>query len=109
MDGWMSSPVAAGWGLLRLWDSVVAQFSFGACPSHTVSVGAVPASQFLVGRQSARTQLELAGTGASAPRGREGVKGCCSASRCQAAIRTLRATAALAGLPLPPQRALTSR
>src|SRR6185312_5488420 len=79
---------------------------FGRCSvlfrrlaAHTVSVGAVPASQFLVGRQAARTQLELAGTGASAPRGREGMKGCCSASTCQTAISTLRATAALAGLP----------
>src|SRR3954452_12716014 len=37
--------------------------------------------------QSARTQLELAGTGACAPRGREGSKGCWSASTCQLAIR----------------------
>ena len=89
---------------------------FGRCSvlfrrlaAHTVSVGAVPAAQFLVGRQAARTQLEFAGTGAAAPRGREGLKGCWSASTCQLAIRTLRATAALAGLPLPPQRSLTSR
>jgi hypothetical protein len=43
-----------------------------------------------------------------APRGREGLKGCSSASTCQAAISTLRATAALAALDLP-ERALTSR
>ena len=89
---------------------------FGRCSvlfrrlaAHTVSVGAVPAAQFLVGRQAARTQLEFAGTGVAAPRGREGLKGCWSASTCQLAISTLRATAALAGLPLPPQRSLTSR
>jgi len=58
--------------------------------------------------QSARTQLEFAGTGVVAPRGREGAKGCCSARTCQLAMRTLRATAALAGWPLPPQRSLTS-
>jgi transposase len=45
----------------------------------------------------------------AAPRGREGVKGCLSARTCQLAISTLRATAAFAGLPLPPQRSLTSR
>ena len=58
------------------------------------------------GRQAARKQLELAGT-RSVPRGRLGLKGSWRLSTCQQAIRTLRATADLAGFALP-VRALTS-
>ena len=54
------------------------------------------------GRQAARKQRELAETVVeSVVRGPAGLKGCSRESTCQAAIRTLRATAALAGLALP--------
>src|SRR5829696_10435006 len=58
------------------------------------------------GRQAARKQLELAGT-RSVPRGRLGLKGSWRLRTCQQVIKTLRATAALAGFALP-VRALTS-
>src|SRR4051812_16264286 len=48
------------------------------------------------GRQAARKQRELAEAGAGR-RGAAGLKGCWRESTCQAAIRILRATAALAG------------
>src|SRR3954447_4974066 len=56
-----------------------------------------------VGRQAARGWLELAGT-IGATRGAAGLKGSLRARTCQAAIRTLRATAALAALPCPCRR-----
>src|SRR5918911_1583598 len=59
-----------------------------------------------VGLQAARRMEELAGTG-SVARGALGLNGSPSERMCQAAMRILRATAALAGLPLPPQRELT--
>src|SRR5438552_14907573 len=56
-----------------------------------------------MGRQAARELGELAGTvGAAA--GAAGLKGSLRASTCQQAIRTLRATAALAALPFPCRR-----
>src|SRR6266496_749557 len=55
------------------------------------------------GRQAARELEELAGTvGAAALAA--GLKGSLRASTCQQAIRTLRATAALAALPFPCRR-----
>jgi hypothetical protein len=57
------------------------------------------------GRQAARKELELAGT--RSVRGRLGLKGSSRLSTCQQAMRTLRATADLAGFALP-VRALTS-
>lgn len=57
------------------------------------------------GRQAAKAKRELAGT--EVVRG-AGLKGWLRESMCQAAIRILRATAALAGLWLP-ERRLTSR
>ena len=95
-------------GLLGL-GSVVAQFSFGACLRTPCRSELSQPLNSLWAVHSARTQLEFARTGADALRGREGLKGCWSARTCQLAMRTLRATAALAGLPLPPQRSLTSR
>ena len=82
-----------------------AELSFGF--SGTWSVPAVPASQFVLGPQAARRLDELAGTGLGARRGR-GLNDCSRLSTCQAAIRILRATAALAGFGFPCLR-LTSR
>ena len=78
--------------------------SFLAFEVHTVSVGAVSASQFHRGRQAAKAKRELAET--EVVRG-AGLKGSLRESMCQAAIKILRATAALAELLLP-ERRLTS-
>src|SRR5215204_659285 len=56
-----------------------------------------------VGLQAARRMEELAGAGSGA-REALGLNGCRSESTCQAAISTLRATAALAGFALPWRR-----
>src|SRR5215211_4253399 len=63
-------------------------------------VAAAPASQIVCGPQAARRMEELAGAG-SAPPVALALNGCCRESTCHAAIRILRATAALAGLDLP--------
>src|SRR4051794_31847908 len=68
-------------------------------------VAAVPASQIVCGPQAARRMEELAGTG-SVARGALGLKGSPSERMCQLAIRTLRATAALAGVGLPWRRVM---
>ena len=94
----------AGEGSILLPDwrvSVVAQFSFGAWLRTPCRIGAVPASQFLVGRQAARTQLELAGTGASAPRGREGLKGCWQREHMPGGDQDLAGDGGLGGVALP--------
>jgi hypothetical protein len=81
-----------------------AHFSFGAVAHHL----GWKLSRLLnsrAGRQAARKQLELAGTGSG--RGRLGLKGSSRLSTCQQAINSLRATAALAGFALP-VRAFTS-
>ncbi len=72
-----------------------AHFSFGA-GAHTVSVGAASASQFSAGPQAAKGVMELAET-RWLERGRVDLNGWLRASTCQAEIRTLRATALLAG------------
>jgi hypothetical protein len=59
-----------------------------------------------VGLQAARRMEELAGAG-SVARGALGLNGCWSERTCQAAISTLRATAALAGLDLPWRRLMS--
>jgi hypothetical protein len=82
--------------------------SFLALGVHTVSVGAVSASQFHKGRQAAKAKRELAETESLAVDLGAGVKGSLRKSMCQAAIRILRVTAALAELWLP-ERPLTSR
>jgi hypothetical protein len=61
------SSVCGCWASRWSRGSVVAQFSFGACPSHTVSVGAVPAAQFLVGRFS-RPERNWSSPGQELPR-----------------------------------------
>jgi hypothetical protein len=60
------SPRGFGW----------AQFSFGACLRTPCRWELSRLLNSLWAVQSARTQLEFAGAGAAAPRGREGVKGC---------------------------------
>jgi hypothetical protein len=59
------------------------------------------------GRQAAKAKRELAGTESPLVDRGAGLKGSLRESMCQAAIRILRATAALAELRLP-ERALTS-
>src|SRR3954447_25972371 len=66
----------------------------------SVSVGAASASQFRWGPQWTRDRLELAGA-VLGWRGWGALKGSFRESTCQAAIRTLRATSALAGFALP--------
>jgi hypothetical protein len=72
--------------------------SFLALGVHTVSVGAVPASQFHKGRQAAKAKRELAGAEVPFVVRGAGLKGSLRESMCQVAIRILRATAALAEL-----------
>jgi hypothetical protein len=74
---------------------VVAHFSFGA-DGADCSWELSRLLNSMRGRQAARKQRELAETGAP-PRGRLGLKGSSRERTCQAAIRTLRATADMAG------------
>ena len=83
---------------------VVAHFSFGAGGADC-SWELSRLLNSMRGRQAARKQRELAETGA-APRGRLGLKGSSRERTCQAAIRTLRATADMAGFL--PWRAVSS-
>jgi hypothetical protein len=73
----------------------VAHFSFGAWGADC-SWELSRLLNSMRGRQAARKQRELAGTGV-VPRGRLGLKGSLRERTCQVAIRTLRATADLAG------------
>src|SRR3954451_10176503 len=84
-----------------------AHFSFGARVRAECSWELARLLNPLVGRQAARNVEELAEAGVSPPRGRLGLNAWSRARTCQAATRTLRATADLAGLR--PWRLATSR
>ena len=84
-----------------------AHFSFGARVLAECSWELSRLLNSLEGRQAARNVEELAGTGVVPPRGRLGLKDSLRDRTCQTAIRTLRATADLAGLR--PWRLETSR
>ena len=73
-----------------------AHFSFGARVGAECSWELSRLLNSMQGRQAARKQRELAEAG-SGRRGAAGLKGCWRERTCQAAIRILRATAALAG------------
>src|SRR3954451_12311611 len=79
----------------------VAQFSFGARAAQDVRSELSRLLNSQAGRQAARGWPELAGTVGAAAEAAAGLNGCWRDHTCQTAIRTLRATADLAALPLP--------
>ena len=96
-----------GWSVVLSWLAAAAEFSFGARSAQDVDLQPPRLLRSFVGRQAARRMVELAGAEGVAPEAL-GLKGCCRARTCQAAIRTLRATAALAGLALPWRRLMST-
>ena len=94
--GWLSRPplVVGVGGILPAGE--VGSFLFRRSGRRRVFVGAVSASQFHAGPSGGQKARGLAEAGVG-PARRGGLKGCWRERTCQAAIRILRATAALAG------------
>jgi hypothetical protein len=98
-NGWMSSTVASRGSPFRFVVAGVLR-SLSALCAHLVWLQLSRLLRSFVGFQAARRMEELAGTSLVALEALR-LNGSLRARTCQDAIRTLRATAALAGLALP--------